>query len=121
MAAGDFRDRIVIDGEGVYELKRAVIDTAASPDTSIVAAVSGKKIRVLSLFLVNGHTAVNTVRFESAAGGTALTGQMLLAANGGIVLPHNSYGWFETIAGEALSLELAGATTVDGALTYIEV
>ena len=30
-------------------------------------------------------------------------------------------GWFETTAATLLNLELAGATTIDGGLTYIEV
>jgi len=59
------------------DVKYAVID-AASGDTSLVAAVTGKKIRVISFMLVGGGAA--TARFESGAGGTALTGQMLLAA-----------------------------------------
>lgn len=102
-------------------VKYAKIDAAAAGDNTLVAAVTSKKIRVLSLFLVNGHTATQTVRLESAAGGTALTGQMILAANSVLVLPFNASGWVQTVAGELLNLELAGATTVDGALTYIEV
>lgn len=97
----------------------AKIDAASAGDNTLVAADATKKIRVLSLFLVNGHTATQTVRFESAAGGTALTGQMILGANGGFVLPYNPNGWFETAANELLNLELAGATTVDGSLSYI--
>lgn len=101
--------------------KFATIDAASAGDNTLVAAVVGKKVRVTSLFVVNGHTSTQTVRFESGAGGTALTGQMVLAANGGFVLPYNPNGWFETAVNTLLNLELAGATTVDGALTYIEV
>lgn len=97
----------------------AKIDAASVGDNTLVAADATKKIRVLSLFLINGHTATQTVRFESAAGGTALTGQMILGANGGFILPHNPNGWFETAVNELLNLELAGATTVDGGLSYI--
>lgn len=101
------------------EAKYAAIDAAASGDNTIVAAVADKKIRVLSLFLV--ASGAITARFESGAGGSALTGQMQLGANGGVVLPHNPDGWFETAAGALLNLELSGATSVDGALTYTEV
>lgn len=101
--------------------KFAVIDAATSGDNTLVAAVSSKKIRVLSLFIVNGHTSTQTVRFESGASGTALTGQMILAANGGFVLPFNPVGWFETATTTLLNLELSGATTVDGSLCYVEV
>lgn len=99
--------------------KFAKIDAASSGDNTLVAAVTGKKIRVLALVLVSAGTV--TARFESAAGGTALTGQMTLAVNTGFVLPFNPLGWFETVAAELLNLELSGAVSVDGCLTYIEV
>jgi hypothetical protein len=100
-------------------IKRAKIDAATSGDNTLVAAVSGKKIRVISLFLVASD--VVNVRFESGAGGTALTGAMNLVANGGFSLPYNPLGWFETASGALLNLELSGAVSVDGALTYEEV
>lgn len=93
-----------------------VIDVASSGDNTIVNADATKKIRVFSLVLV--ASAAVTVRFESAAGGTALTGQMQLAANAGFVLPFNPLGWFETAANQLLNLELSGAISVDGNLTY---
>jgi hypothetical protein len=99
--------------------KFAAIDAATSGDNTIVAAVSSKKIRVLSAFLIAAGT-VNA-RFESGAGGTALTGQMNLVANSGFVLPFNPIGWFQTAATTLLNLELSGAVSVDGALTYVEV
>lgn len=101
-------------------VKFAVIDAAGAGDNTLVAAVTDRKIRVHSLYLVNGHTATQTVRFESGASGTALSGQMILAANGGFVLPFNEAGWFETAASALLNMELAGATTVDGGLSYTE-
>lgn len=97
----------------------AAIDAASSGDNTIVAAVTGKKIRVHAVFLVAAG-AVN-VRFESGASGTALTGQMNCAANGGFVLPYNPVGWFETAAATLLNLELSGATSVDGCIVYSEV
>lgn len=99
-------------------IKHAAIDAATSGDNTLVSAVTGKKIRVLSLWLV--ATGAVTVRFESGAGGTALSGQASLAANGGIVLGFNEGGWFETAAGSLLNLELSGAVSVDGSLSYIE-
>jgi hypothetical protein len=99
--------------------KYVIIDAATSGDNTILAAVTSKKIRVLSLFLVAAGT-VN-VRFESGAGGTALTGQMNLVANTGFALPYNPVGWFETAATTLLNCELSAAISVDGCLTYIEV
>lgn len=97
----------------------AVIDAASSGDNTIVSAVAGRKIRVLSLFLVS--TTAVTVRFESGASGTALTGAMATGANGTLVLPHNPAGWFETAAGALLNMELGGAVSADGGLSYEEV
>ena len=100
-------------------VKFAVIDAATSGDNTLVAAVTGKKIRVLSLFLV--ASAAVTVRFESGAGGTALTGQMNLIANTGFVLDFSAVGHFETASNTLLNLELSGAVSVDGSLVYVEV
>ena len=107
------------DTRDVQLVKRAVIDDASSGDNTLVAAVTGKKIRVLALFITMTGTAV-TIRFEDGAGGTALTGQMGPTAGQTIVLPFNPVGWFETSAATLLNMELSGAQSVDGALTYIE-
>lgn len=95
----------------------AVIDAASSGDNTLLAAQgAGNKIRVHQLFLVSAGTV--TVRFESGAGGTALTGQMNLVANTGFVLPYSQIGWFETAANTLLNLELSGAVSVDGNFAY---
>jgi len=100
--------------------KFAKIDAATSGDNTLVAAVTGKKIRVLAGSLTMTGTAV-TIRFESAAGGTALTGQMTPTQGSTITVPFCPLGHFETVAGELLNLELGGAQSVDGWLVYIEV
>ena len=109
----------VYDGTTALTPKFAVIDCEGSGDNTLVAAVVGKKIRVLSVLLVSAGS-VN-VRFESGASGTALSGQMNLVANTGFVLPYNPVGWCETAVGALLNLELSAAVSVDGLLTYIEV
>lgn len=114
----------IVDGNAIYcgndvaPIKYAVIDDASSPDNTIVTAVTGKRIVVVSYALV--ASAGVTVRFESGASGTALTGQMSLAANGGVSSGFNPGGHFATVAGALLNLELGGAESVDGHLTYIE-
>lgn len=95
----------------------AIIDAATSGDNTLLAAQgAGNKIRVHQLFLVAAGT--TTVRFESGAGGTALTGQMNLVANTGFSLPYSPVGWFETAANALLNLELSAAVSVDGCFTY---
>jgi len=100
--------------------KFAVIDAATSGDNTLVSAVTGKKIRVLAAVFTMTGTAV-TIRFESGASGTALTGQMTPSQGETITLPFNPVGWFETAAGSLLNLELGGAQSVDGVLVYVEV
>lgn len=104
---------------GILTPKFKIINASTSGNNTLVAAVSGKKIRVLSYIIVLG--AATTIRFESSADGTALTGQMEIAANSGIGASFNPLGHFETVAGELLNLELSGANNADGHLSYIEV
>lgn len=101
------------------EAKYAVVDHATSGNNPVVAAVAGKRIRVLAFLLVSAGTV--TARFESGADGTALTGQMTLAVNTQVQAAFNPVGWFETAAGVALNLELSGNVSVDGMLVYVEV
>lgn len=105
---------------GRSEPQYAAIDVSSLGDNTIVAAVAGRSIRVIAAFLV-ASGGVNTVRLESGAGGTALTGPMNLGADGQLVLPINGFGWFETDVGAILNLELSAATSVAGALVYEEV
>lgn len=107
-------------GQAAIPPKFAKIDAASNGDNTIVAAVTGKKIRVVALIAVMTGTAV-TLRFESGASGTALTGQMQPSQGGGFVLPFNPAGWFETAEAELLNLELSGGQSVDGCLTYLEI
>jgi hypothetical protein len=100
--------------------KFAVISaTTDNGDVSLVAAVSSKKIRVLSYTLV--ADAAITIRFESGAAGTALSGTMPLIANTGIASGFCPVGHFETAVITALSLEMTGTGNVYGHLTYVEV
>ena len=92
------------DIRDVQLVKHAKIDAASSGDNTLVAAVTGKKIRVLAAFFTMTGTAV-TIR---TAGQT-------------ITLPFNPVGWFETSDATLLNMELGGAQSVDGALVYIEV
>lgn len=109
----------IMSGTTALTPKFAIIDAATSGDNTLVSAVVGAKVRVLACFMVAAG-AVNA-RFESGAGGTALSGQMNLTTNSGFVLPFNPVGWFETAANTLLNLELSGAVSVDGSLVYVEV
>lgn len=109
-----------LDEFSTQGIKRAIIDAAGSGDNTLVAAVTNKRIRVHALFLVMTGTLV-TIRFESGAGGTALTGQMTPLKGHDLVLPWNPAGWFETAHSTLLNMELGDAQSVGGALVYSEV
>lgn len=100
-------------------IKFAKISASSSGNNTLVAAVSGKKIRVISLALM-AASAVNA-KLQTAAGGTDITGLFYPAANGGFVLPYNEGGWCETVSGELLNLNLSGAVAVGGCMTYQEI
>ncbi len=98
------------------EVLFATISGATSGNNEVVAAVATRKIRVIGFFLV-AITAV-TVRFESSAGGDALTGVMSMGATG-VLSATNPLGLFETVAGENLNMELGAAVQVSGAVAYV--
>lgn len=83
-------------------------------DNSLVAAISNAKIRVLGFAVVT--TASNTVKFRSNT--TDISAAFPLAANGGVVLPFNEHGWFETSVGQALQINLSAATSTAVQLQY---
>lgn len=103
---------------GTESAKYAFANVAASATaSSIVAAVAGKKIRVLSLAFVCGATATNAT-FNSA--GAAISALFANAANGGAILPLNPLGWFETVEGEALTLTTGTGSTTGVQVVYAE-
>ena len=99
-------------------VKFAVIATSAT-DTTIVAAVASKKITVLG-FALSCSGGANTVRWESGTGGTALTGTMDLPADTMVTVAFGGVPLFQTATNTLLNLELSGATSVQGFVTYVE-
>jgi cell wall-associated NlpC family hydrolase len=100
--------------------KFAAISASSNGNNTVVAAVTSKKIRVLAWNLM-GAGAVNA-KWQSGASGTDLTGlYYVAAAGGGISVPFNPLGWFETASGTLLNLNLSGAVAVGGNLVYVEV
>jgi hypothetical protein len=107
------------NGTAIAPAFAAISGSTSGDNTLLAAAGASNKIRVTSLYLVSAGT--TTVRFESGAGGTALSGAMSLVANTGFVLPHNPNGWFETAANTLLNMELNAAVQVSGGFSYIVV
>ena len=109
----------VYSGSTALTPKFKVITASATGATTIVALVASKKIRVLKWDMV-ANGAVN-VKWQSSVTPTDITGLYYFAANGGIESGFCPVGHFETIAGEALNINLSGAVAVGGVLTYVEV
>ena len=104
----------------VAPLKTAHITTFANPsaagNTAVVIPPSGAAVRVLGMALMNGGTA-NNIKFQSAT--TDISALFALGINGGLVLPFNEHGWMQTNVGEALNINLSGATAVGVQISYI--
>lgn len=97
-------------------LKFAKVDESSSGDNSIVTAVSGHHIQVVSYVLV----AASAVSVKWRSGTTDLCGAMSLAANGGVVATTEPVTpFFQTASGEALNLNLGSAVQVSGHISYV--
>jgi len=105
-------------GAGIRNAYDAI--AASATDSSLVAAVATKKLRVRSVVINQGDTTPSAVTFNSkgAGAGTAVYVPLKAAANGGFVLNDNPKGWFETIAGEGLSVSTGAGSTTSVAVTY---
>ena len=92
-------------------IQSAFANVSTLGDNTIVAAQTGKKIRVLSYALSNQAGTANNVKFRSAANDK--TSLKVLQANATISYPGTVDGWaFETNRGESLVLNLSAATAV---------
>lgn len=103
--------------------KFAFANVAASQtDSNIVTAVPTKKIRVIQVGNLTGATATNlTFNTKPAGAGTAISPLFANGANGGEILPFSSMGWFETVAGEGLTVTTGAGATTGILVGYIEV
>jgi hypothetical protein len=104
-------------------MRFAKIDISASGDSTIVAAVDGLKIRVITYVVASD---INTkLKFKSSS--TDLTGPMSVGAYSNIyngntdLMPGGLIGVLETQPGEALILNSTVAAAVGGHIVYKEV
>lgn len=96
--------------------------SSGTTDGSLISAVPGKALTIVSAFLVAGATATNvTFNTKPSGSGTAITCLIANGANGGAVLNYNEQGWFNTNAGEGLTVTTGSGSTVGIQVSYIEV
>jgi hypothetical protein len=100
----------------------APISTAVMGNTTIVAGVTGKNIRVVSYILVAAGSV--TVQWQSGSTGILSGAMSLIVGNAVHVDPAGAYGGsqlgvLETLAqGDALILILGGAVQISGHVSY---
>ena len=83
--------------------------TAGDGNALVVAQGAGIKIRVLALIIHCG-VAGDTATLKSAA--AAISHPMVLLASQVVCLPFCEEGWYETVANEALNLNLVTGSDV---------
>ncbi len=90
---------------------------ASSGPNTIISAVALRRIRVLSLWM-SAASAVNG-KWQSSTTSDLTKLFYMPSSQNGIIFPHNPFGWFETVAGELLNLDLSGAVVVNVGGVYI--
>lgn len=90
---------------GLLNLSSAVI-TGTTGDLAIIPAITGKITQIHGYVIASA--AASTVRWESGAGGAALTGAMQISM-GSIIVPYSDVPWFKTASSATImSLEVTG-------------
>ena len=109
---------VVVDEHGIGRLvNRTLVNATASGDTEAVAAQgAGIRTRVVALYAVASGAV--TTKFKSAS--TDISPATAFAANGGMVLPRNDHGWFQTAPNEALNANLNGAIATGFMIDWIQ-
>lgn len=114
-------------GIGKIVYAQAMINAAKAGDRVLVAALANHRIQVHGLFLAGDGVNSGAIRFESAAGGTAMSGVITIgvgSVNGNtMTLPFSEVPWMITDAealaiDDALSLEISDHTDIDGFIIY---
>jgi hypothetical protein len=115
--------QMTIGGATVIPKFAVISATGDNTDTTLVAAVTSKKIRVLSYTVIcsAASTSITFYNGDPDSAGAAISGAMPLTANSGIHAGYCPVGHFETSSGTLLALEITGTGDVYGHLTYIEV
>lgn len=122
-----FADNAYLQSTHVYDTnERKVVKfafaniAAATTDGAVIAAVTGKRIRVLCLSFGAAGTATDlNFTTKPAGAGTAISATIRAAAAAwaGICSPN---GLFQTASGEGLSATTGAGATVGINITYIE-
>ena len=115
-------NELIFDGPTPCTLKRAAASnvTVAGGVRQLVAAVTGKKIRVVWVIVSANTSAMN---FSLRSASTDKTGNhQILNTDPPQLWPYMPFGYVETASGEALNvIANAGAGSIDITVGYVEV
>lgn len=111
--------KLALPNGQLVQVKRAFVNAASNATTELLAAVSDAVFRVLSLIMLQGGTA-GSVTLKS--GTDAISPLFANAANGGMALPFNQHGWFQTnVINEALNVTVSNSSDCGVIINYIEI
>jgi hypothetical protein len=97
-------------------LRHAAFTVSSTGDNDLIAAVTGKKIRVYELqYFSDGTT---SVKLKDGAS-TDLTKNMPVVANGSNGFANNGYAHFETAPGNAFVINQSGTANLSGYVKYV--
>lgn len=97
--------------------KTAAITGTGTGDNTIIAAVTGRSIYVWKIFF----TCAGAVNVTFKDGTTALSGAIILTANGSSMsLSYDGAPWFSTTNGNAFVINSSGAVALSGIVHYTE-
>ena len=104
-----------------YVIYAKTITASASGNTEVVAAITGKKIKVIAYELIaNGDT---NVKFQSSTNDISGSTLWYLATNSGVAKPvtminNQPIVLLQTNSGEALNVNLSASQSVSGSVLY---
>ncbi len=109
---------------GLVQLTPKFKYTNITADADVVAAVTGKKIRVLAVHIDEQDSTADVVfAIKDSSSGSVLAEFSSFDVSGAQPLPFSPVGWFETTAGNALYGDVIAGTTPDLniCVVYVEV
>lgn len=107
----------IYDGTVALPPNYGFVNVTASGDTTVVAAVVGKSIRVLSYSIGPSSAAVNV--FFKSSSGAAISSLKNLAINGGFGRGYCPIGHFQGALGDGLVINLSGVANLGVDLTFV--
>lgn len=106
-------------GVAITPVRKNQVVAASGTDTAIIAAVTGKSIRVFAADLDCAGTAtVFTFNSKPSGAGTAIAGPYNQAISESKGLEFNPHGWFQTAVGEGLSCTTGAGSNTTVLITY---